>query len=65
MTQEEKLISESEVLRILGIKKLVLSSMRNSLGLTFVRVSKTTRFYLFSDILNWAKEHRMTINPES
>jgi predicted DNA-binding transcriptional regulator AlpA len=56
----EKLISESDLLRILGLKKLELDRLRRDKGLPYVKFSQRSRAYFLSDVLEWARKNRVT-----
>ncbi len=58
----ERLISETDLLKALGLKKPELDRLRRDKGLPFVKFSQRSRGYLLSDILNWAKKNRITLN---
>jgi len=58
---EEKLLTEKDLLEILGIKKSLLNHLRYN-GLPFIKITSQCRAYLLSDIMAWAKEHRVVIN---
>ncbi len=57
---EERLISEAELLKSLGLKKPELDRLRREKGLPFVRFSQRSRGYFLSDVLDWARKNRVT-----
>lgn len=60
---EEKLITEAELLKILGLRKSSLSELRYK-GLPFVKLSHTCRVYFLSDIMAWSKGRRIVLNQD-
>ena len=58
MAEKERLISESELLKILGLKKPELDRLRRDKGLPFVRFSSKSRAYLLSDLMDWSRKNR-------
>ena len=59
------MISESELLRILGLKKAELDRLRREIRLPFVRLSSKSRAYFLSDILHWAEKNRVVFESEN
>ncbi len=57
--EKERLISEVDLLKILGLKKLELDRLRREKGLPFVRFSTKSRAYFLSDILEWSRKNRV------
>ncbi len=56
----EKLISESDLLKVLGLKKSELDRIRREKGLPYVRISQRARAYFLSDVVEWARKNRMS-----
>ena len=48
----QEVANEKEILEILGIKKDALTRLRKQ-GFPFVRLSRTSRVYIATDVLNW------------
>ena len=63
--EKERLISESDLLKILGLKKPELDRIRREKGLPFVRFSSKSRAYFLSDLLEWAKRNRIVPDETS
>ena len=61
-TNQDRLISEADLLRTLGLKKSELDSLRREKGLPFVKFSQRSRGYFLSDVLAWAKKNRVIPN---
>ncbi len=61
--EKERLISETDLLKILGLRKPELDRLRREKGLPFVRFSSKSRAYLLSDLLHWAGKNRVV--PEA
>ncbi len=57
--EKERLISEVDLLKILGLKRLELDRLRREKGLPFVRFSTKSRAYFLSDILDWSRKNRV------
>lgn len=58
------MISEAELTKLLGLKKPELDRLRREKGLPFVKFSQRTRAYFLSDILEWGKKNRITLDTE-
>jgi predicted DNA-binding transcriptional regulator AlpA len=62
-TEKEKgdrLITEAELLKVLDLKKSDLDNLRREKGFPFVKFSQRKRAYFLSDVMEWAKKHRVT-----
>ena len=57
----ESILTEKELLDLLGIKKSALDSLRLEAELPFCQVSRYQRVYFVEDLLNWLKTRRMVI----
>ena len=60
----QNVLTEEEVLKLLGLKKSQLAEYRIKRRLPFLKVSSRSRLYLESDLVTWLKGFRMIINPE-
>ncbi len=60
MNQVERLISEMDLLKLLGLKRSELDKMRRDRGLPYVKLSQRTSAYFISDILEWGRNNRVT-----
>jgi hypothetical protein len=61
---EEVIYSEAQMCEILGVKKEQLGHWRNTKKLPFLRVSKTQRFYLGADVMEWLYSRRMVMDAD-
>ena len=59
--ESDKLLTEADLLRVLGVKKSVLTTFRSK-GLPFVRLNSRSRLYFLSDLMEWCKTWRMVID---
>ena len=48
----QEVANEKEILEILGLKKDALVRLRRQ-GLPYVELSRTSRVYIASDVINW------------
>ena len=58
----ENLITESDLCELFGVNKDALGRLRNTKKLPFLRITKNTRLYLESDIMEWLIENRTVMN---
>jgi len=58
----QNVLTEKELLELLGLKKAALSRLRNENRLPFLRVSRTSRLYLESDVVKWLKSRKIVLN---
>jgi len=56
------LISEAELMKSLGLKKLELDRLRREKDLPYVKFSQRSRAFFLSDVLEWAKKNRIAPN---
>lgn len=54
------MISEADLMKLLGLKKSELGRLRREKGLPYVKFSQRSRAFLLSDVLEWAKANRIT-----
>jgi hypothetical protein len=57
----DDILTEKELLDLLGIKKTALDSLRLDAELPFCQVSRYQRVYFVEDLLNWLKTRRKVI----
>lgn len=55
----QNLITESDLCELLGTNKVGLGRLRNEENLPFLKVDKTKRVYLESDIMDWLLSRRV------
>ena len=58
----ENLITESDLCELFGCKKNQLARLRNEARLPFLKITRTNRLYLESDVMKWLLERRMVLN---
>ena len=58
----EKILTEKELLELLGIKRSALDVLRHKKQLPFCRISKTNRIYLVKDVIEFIESKRMVLN---
>jgi predicted DNA-binding transcriptional regulator AlpA len=57
---EEAVLSEADLLELLGIDKGTLDDLRREKGFPVVRLTTRTRVYLAKDILGWLEQRSKT-----
>ena len=60
-----EILTEKELLDLLGIKKDFLSRLRREKQFPFCKISETQRVYLARDVVDYIKSKRMVINQNS
>lgn len=58
MTKQEKLLSESEVMEILGVSQSTLRRLRERKEINFYKIGKSVR-YKFSEIIRFIDERKV------
>jgi len=58
----EKILTEKELLELLGIKRSALDDLRHKKQLPFCRISNTNRIYLVKDVIDFIESKRMVLN---
>ncbi len=58
----DEIMTEKELLDLLGIKRAMLDNLRLSKQFPFCKVSDRTRIYLVRDVVDYIKGKRMVIN---
>lgn len=56
------ILTETELLDLLGIKKSLLDDLRHNHQLPYCKISKTSRVYLVSDVLEFITNRRTVLN---
>ena len=59
------ILTEQELLNLLGIKKSALNELRYKQRLPFCNVSNTNRTYLVQDVLDFISSKRIVLNKDS
>ena len=57
-----EILTDQELLDLLGIKKEFLSRLRREKQFPFCKISETQRVYLAKDVVDYIKSKRMVIN---
>ena len=57
-----EILTEQELIDLLGIKKDFLSRLRREKQFPFCKISETQRVYLARDVVDYIKSKRMVIN---
>ena len=58
----ENLITESNLCELFGCKKSQLARLRNEARLPFLKITRTNRLYLESDVMKWLLAKKMVLN---
>ena len=58
----ESILTEKELLDLLGIKKSALDSLRLNNELPFCQVTRYQRIYFVDDLLKWLRGRRKVLN---
>ena len=61
----ENLVTEPVLCELFGCKKNQLARLRNEARLPFLKVTRTTRLYLESDVMDWLLKRRKVLNARS
>ena len=60
----EGMITEAELMKILGLNHNALSFLRTERGMPYVKLSKIRRVYLEEDLMAWFRKHRVVAETE-
>ena len=58
----ENLITEPDLCELFGCKKEQLARLRNGSKLPFLKITRTNRLYLESDVMEWLLSRRKILN---
>ena len=61
----KNILTESELMELLGLKKSQMAALRLEKRLPFLRISKTSRLYLESDVFDWLKKQSTVLNEQA
>ena len=61
----DDILTEKELIELLGIKKSALDDLRYRQRLPFCKVSSTNRIYLVKDVLEFIASKRMVLNKDA
>jgi len=58
----QDLMTESDLCELFGCKKSQLARLRNEARLPFLKITRTSRLYLESDVVKWLVANRKVLN---
>ena len=61
----DDILTEKELIELLGIKKSALADLRYRHHLPFCKISNTNRIYLVRDVLNFIAGKRTVLNKQA
>lgn len=61
----DDILTEKELIELLGIKKSALDDLRYRHRLPFCKISNTNRIYLVKDVLDFIESKRLILNKGS
>ena len=61
----EKILTEKELIELLGIKRSALDDLRHKKQLPFCKISNTNRIYLVKDVIEFIESRRMVLNKNT
>ncbi len=61
----ENVVPEKEVMEILGVTKNILSRLRHEKYLPFIPVTRKSRVYLESSLMQWVRDNEITLNKHA
>jgi hypothetical protein len=61
----DDILTESELLGLLGIKRTALDDLRYKHKLPFCKISSTNRIYLVKDVLDFIASKRVVLNKDA
>jgi predicted DNA-binding transcriptional regulator AlpA len=61
----EKILTEKELIELLGIKRSALDDMRHKKQLPFCKISNTNRIYLVKDVIDFIESRRIVLNKNT
>ena len=61
----DDILTEKELIELLGIKKSALDDLRYRHKLPFCKISSTNRIYLVKDVLEFIASKRMVLNKDA
>lgn len=60
----QNILTETELLKLTGLKKSQLADCRNKKRLPFLKINQTCRLYLERDVVTWLKSLATVLNPD-
>lgn len=61
----DDILTEKELIELLGIKKSALDDLRYKRRLPFCKISSTNRIYLVKDLLDFIESKRVALNKDA
>ncbi len=61
----DDILTEKELLELLGIKRSALDDMRHKKQLPFCKISNTNRIYLVKDVIGFIESRRIVLNKNT
>ena len=61
----DDILTEKELLELLGIKRSALDDLRHKKQLPFCKISNTNRIYLVKDVIEFIESRRMVLNKNT
>ncbi len=61
----ERILTEKELLELLGVKRSALDDMRHKKQLPFCKISNTNRIYLVKDVIEFIESRRIVLNKNT
>ena len=61
----DDILTEKELLELLGIKRSALDDMRHKKQLPFCKISNTNRIYLVKDVIEFIESRRIVLNKNT
>ena len=61
----DDILTEIELIELLGIKKSALADLRYRHKLPFCKISSTNRIYLVKDVLDFIESKRVVLNKDA
>ena len=61
----EDILTEKELLELLGIKRSALDDLRYKHKFPFCKISNTNRIYLVKDVLDFIESKRLVLNKDA
>ena len=58
----QNVLTEEELKKLLCLTKNQLGDLRNKEQMPFIKISRTSRLYLESDLMNWLRGRKMVMN---
>jgi len=60
----DDILTEKELLELLGVKRSALDDMRHKKKFPFCKISRTNRFYLVQDVIEFLESKRLVLDKD-